>query len=242
MKKFLFLFYILITFSLIQVSCKKAEPKIIHFSEHFIYINGFEDDISWKNATWEPIPYNWLGDKTDSSDFTGKYKLLWDEKYLYVLAKIVDDNLLDTHFDDFDSYKDDDGLVIYIDEDASGGDHQYNHQAFAYHLNFNSKTVDLGTDSLPHYYEHCFTSIRQDNDTLMYEVVIRLFDKTYQNDTLSKQVNLFDGKKIGFAIAYNDNDVSDNRENLFGSVDIEGDDKEIAEVNSDVFEKYILKK
>ena len=52
---------------------------------------------------------------------------------------------------------------------------------------------------------------------------------------------LFNYKKIGFAIAYCDNDTSENRENFFGSVVVDGNDKNRGWIDATIFGTIILK-
>ena len=58
----------------------------------------------------------------------------------------------------------------------------------------------------------------------------------YSLDTLEEQ------KEIGFAIAYCDNDQSEERENFIGSVPIKGKNKNRGWIDAGVFEKFILLK
>ena len=79
---------------------------------------------------------------------------MWTAKRIYILGEIVDDILFDSHRDPLVQYWDDDCLEIFIDEDHSGGDHQYNHNAFAYHMSLDNQAIDIGTDKQPHSYSH----------------------------------------------------------------------------------------
>ena len=45
----------------------------------------------------------------NKNDFSGRFKLLWDEHYLYLMAEITDDILFDQHADPLKLYWDDDG-------------------------------------------------------------------------------------------------------------------------------------
>ncbi|MEN0006928.1 MAG: sugar-binding protein, partial [Bacteroidota bacterium] len=85
----------------------------------------------------------WLGEPYTDEDFSGRYKLTWSEDFIYILAEIQDDTLIDIHEDGLDRYWDDDCLEIFIDEDHSGGNHQYSHNAFAYHIALDGKVVDI---------------------------------------------------------------------------------------------------
>ncbi|HNM25762.1 MAG TPA: sugar-binding protein, partial [Saprospiraceae bacterium] len=106
-------------------------------------IDGKGDDAVWEMSEWLPLDQVWIGKDLSADDFNGRYKLAWDENNLYVLAEITDDTLIDIHPDGLDHYWDDDCLEIFIDEDASGGNHQYNYNAFAYHIALDGKVVDI---------------------------------------------------------------------------------------------------
>ncbi|MDX1666732.1 MAG: sugar-binding protein [Saprospiraceae bacterium] len=206
-------------------------------------IDGFADDPCWSNAPWHPIDQLWLGDPVDEEDFSGRYKILWSEDSLYILAEITDDTLIDIHPDGLEYYWDDDCLEIFIDEDLSGGDHQYSHNAFAYHLALDYKVADIGPDSLAHFYDdHIRYRIsRKEGDTYFWEVALAVFDDTYQDEAADNEpVKLRSGKKMGFAIAYCDNDHSAERENFIGSVFISGEDKNRGWIDAGVFETLEL--
>lgn len=88
-------------------------------------IDGIAEEAVWANVEWLLLDQIWIGGQLASEDFFGRYKLLWDENNLYVLAEITDDTLVDTHADGLSRYWDDDCLEIFVDEDASGGNHQF---------------------------------------------------------------------------------------------------------------------
>ena len=48
-------------------------------------------------------------------------------------------------------------------------------------------------------------------------------------------IKLSAGKKLGFALAYCDNDYSEERENFIGSVAIEGEDKNRGWIDAGIF-------
>ena len=102
-----------------------------------IVIDGIGNEKTWNNSSWLPINQLWLGKPIDSSDFSGRYKLSWSDDALYVLAEIKDDILMDNIKNPLERWWDDDCVEIFIDEDNSGGNHQFNHNAFAYHIGLN---------------------------------------------------------------------------------------------------------
>jgi hypothetical protein len=56
-------------------------------------IDGVMDPI-WNNAPWAPIDVFWLGSQRPSAqDFSGRYKVMWDQNNLYLLFDITDDVL-----------------------------------------------------------------------------------------------------------------------------------------------------
>ena len=171
-----------------------------------IKINGKIDGPEWADAEWRIMDQAWLGGAFDQEDFSGRYKVLWDEDRLYVLAEIKDDTLVDTHTDGLVQYWDDDCLEVFIDADASGGNHQYNYNAFAYHIALDSKVTDIGIDSMPHYYHHVDSVRSQDGNTSLWELSISLYDDSYVLEGNNTPIRLYEGHLMGFAIAYCDND------------------------------------
>lgn len=215
----------------------------IAFAAQTIEVDGNANEQVWKNQEWKSLDQNWLGNAYTDEDYSGKYKLAWDENYVYVLAQIRDDTLIDIHPDGLDLYWDDDCLEIFIDEDASGGNHQYNHQAFAYHISLDHRVTDMGIDSTALYFDDHVNSARiQKGNTSMWEASVKLFEKSFKEGENNTPVSLSDGKKIGFALAYCDNDTSRTRENFIGSEVVKGDDKNRGWIDAGIFRKYELKK
>jgi hypothetical protein len=182
-------------------------------------IDGVADDDAWARAPWRAIDQRWLGPEYSPEDFQGRYKVLWTADRIYLLAEIVDDILIDTHRDPLVQYWDDDCLEIFVDEDYSGGDHQYNHNAFAYHLSLDNRAIDIGTDRQPRDYSHHVESRwKQHGDRIVWEVAIDIYPDTYVDDSDRNQaVVLRAGKVLGLMVAYCDNDGSELRENFVGS-------------------------
>jgi hypothetical protein len=206
-----------------------------------IRINGKIDGAEWADAEWRIMDQAWIGGSYDEDDFSGRYKVLWDEDRLYVLAEIKDDTLVDTHADGLVQYWDDDCLEVFIDADASGGNHQYNYNAFAYHIALDLKVTDIGIDSIPHYYQHIESVRSQDGNTSLWELAISLYDDNYVLDDKTTPIRLTEGHLMGFAIAYCDNDYSEEREHFIGSIPVDGEDKNRGWIDAGIFEKVILK-
>src|SRR6185437_16031781 len=193
-----------------------------------IVIDGLGKEKSWATAQWQPIKHVWLGDEPAPADFSGRYKIVWTADKLYYLVEITDNILSDQHKEAFDNWWEDDCLELFIDQDHSGGEHQYNHNAFAYHITLDYDVVDMGPDMKPHLYNKDLEVKRTKNGKVYtWEVGMKVFDKNYKDESAdNKPVKLHAGEKLGFAVSYNDNDSTGGRENFVGSV-------EIIEVNGD---------
>jgi len=197
---------------------------------------------AWNSVAWQNIDQVWLGENLTRQDFKGQYKLLYDKNYLYVLANITDDVLMDEWKDGLKNYWDDDCLEIFIDEDMSKGEHTYNHNAFAYHIGIDGRVVDLTTDSVPAYYDNHIKSARNSRGVKhIWEAAIKIYDDSYIDGETNTPKVLERGKQMGFAIAYCDNDYSGKREHFIGSTAIEGEDKNKGWIDAGVFEELRLK-
>lgn len=182
-------------------------------------VDGIPDDSAWGQAEWREIAVRWLGPSYSDDDFSGRYKVVWTAERIYLLAEIVDDVLIDSHRDPLVQYWDDDCLEIFLDEDHSGGEHQYNHNAFAYHFSLDNRAIDIGTNRQARDYSHHVSSRwRQENDRLYWEVAIDVYADDYVDGSDSnKPVSLEPAKTMGLMVAYCDNDGSELRENFVGS-------------------------
>ncbi|ALS99911.1 CBM9 family sugar-binding protein [Lacimicrobium alkaliphilum] len=223
----------------------EAESVVLHTAEAPV-IDGRGDDPAWQQAQWRPMPYLITGSMPSAEDFSGRFKLLWDKDYLYLQAEITDDVLYDAYPDPLKQYWDDDALEIFIDSDASGGGHQYNHSAFAYHIALDNQAVDLGDNRQPRLYnEHLQSRWQRSAEAphvIIWEVAIRLYPDDYRDDQPNRPLLLDAGRRIGFMLAYCDNDGSAEREHFVGSVDIEPveGDRNRGWIDASVFETMIL--
>lgn len=200
-------------------------------------LDGAASDPVWQQAEWLPLDQLWIGQAPSAADFSGRYKIAWDDNNLYVLAEITDDTLIDIHPDGLDHYWDDDCLEIFIDEDASGGNHQYNFNAFAYHIALDGKVVDVAADSAFTYFnDHCVTRRNTVGPVSTWEVAMKIFNgKRFSPDGENIPKMLKAGKKMGFALAYCDNDHSPERENFIGNVPVAGEDKNRGWIDAGIF-------
>jgi len=202
----------------------------------------FADEAVWQKARWQQIKYRWLGPEYSEDDFQGRFKVVWTAKKLYILGEFVDDILIDTHRDPLVQYWDDDCLEIFLDEDHSGGEHQYNHNAFAYHMSLDNQAIDMGTDERPHNYSHHVESRwKQQGNTFVWEVAIDIYTDSYVDGSEdNKPITLSAGKLMGLMLAYCDNDGSELRENFIGSESVPSGPKDRGWIDAGLFGALIL--
>jgi len=214
-----------------------SDQERIYYCHVLPQIDG-KIDAQWENVEWK------LGEKPSEKDFKGEYKVMWNESGLAVLAKITDDKLVDTHKNPLVKYWDDDCLEIFVDEDASGGNHQYSHNAFAYHISLDQKIADIGPDQKPHLYPSNVHSVMKDlgNNQYLWEVQLNMFDDSFIDGQRNEPIRLKANQNFGFAIAYCDNDNSEERENFIGSVEVKGKDKNRGWIDAGIFGRYTLTK
>ena len=205
-------------------------------------IDGIGDEAAWSHAEWRPIRFRWLGPEYTAEDFEGRFKIAWTPEKLYLLVEIRDDILFDSHRDPLVQYWDDDCLEIFIDEDFSGGDHQFNHNAFAYHLSLDNRAIDIGTDRQARDYSHHVDSRwRQSANGLTWEVGIEIYDDGYVDESDDNEpLALFAGKILGLMVAYCDNDGSEIRENFIGSESVPFGPKDRGWIDAGLFGQVVL--
>ena len=205
-------------------------------------IDGVADNSIWELAEWRALTYRWLGPEYSEEDFQGRYKVVWTEDKIYILGEFVDDILIDTHRDPLIQYWDDDCLEIFLDEDFSGGDHQFNHNAFAYHISLDNQAIDVGTDEQPHNYSHHVESRwKQQGDKIVWELGIDVYQQDYVDGSNENMpVELSVGKIMGLMLAYCDNDGSALRENFVGSESVPTGPKDRGWIDAGLFGALIL--
>ncbi|TRX53842.1 sugar-binding protein [Thalassomonas sp. M1454] len=221
-----------------------------------ITIDGIANDSAWSASTWLPIDQHMIGEYPSKEDFSGRFKLLWDKDYLYLLAEITDDVLIDKIADPLDRYWDDDCLEIFLDEDASGGNHQFDFNAFAYHVALDNQVADIGpnnTDGSTNFIllnDHVNSVWKRDTNAphkVYWELAIKIFDDSFtlpSNNPENIPVKLSADKTMGFMLAYCDNDASVEREHFLGSHKITpvNGDKNLGYIDASVFGKIKLVK
>jgi len=211
-------------------------------AEHAPVIDGLADDAAWAAAPWHGIDRIWLGPPYTSADFHGRFKVVWTPQRLYFLVEITDDILIDSHRDPLVQYWDDDCIEIFLDEDFSGGDHQYNYNAFAYHVSLDNQAVDIGTDQRPHgYADHVESRWRQQGNTVVWELAVKVFPDSFRDGASdNRPVLLTAGKIMGVMVAYCDNDGSEFRENFIGSESVPSGNKDRGWIDANIFGKLVL--
>jgi hypothetical protein len=205
-------------------------------------IDGVADDAAWERAEWRQIDELWLGPEIQPNDFEGRFKVVWTEDRLYLLGEFTDDILFDSHRNPLTQYWDDDCWEIFLDENHSGGNHQFNHNAFAYHMSLDNRAIDIGTDEQARDYSHHVDSRwRQEGDRIIWELAIDIYTDAYEDDGDSNQpVQLHAGKVMGLMVAWCDNDGSELRENFIGSETVPHGPKDRGWIDAGLFGTLIL--
>lgn len=225
------------------LSSDKIDVQIIEVAkaDEAPVIDGRMTEPVWKSAAWHPIDQFWLGQPVDESDFKGRFKLCWTPEALYVLAEIHDDILYDQREDPLQFWWDDDCVEVFLDEDNSGGEHQYNHNAFAYHVALDGNVVDMAPGEMPRLYnDHVESKFITKGSKSLWELKFYIFDDSYTDEAENVPVLLSANKKMGFAIAYCDNDSSEQRENFIGSIVVAGPDKNRGWIDANIFGTLLL--
>jgi len=209
-----------------------------------VVIDGSDADNIWTKAEWHTMNKVWLGNAMADGDFDGQFKVAWDKNYLYVLVDVIDNILSDDHTNPTDNYWNDDCVEIFIDEDRSGGNHQMNNSAFAYHCSVFYDVIDgAGTNGATINCRNNITIVMDTigENTYRWEFAVKMFNKnfTYSNPDPSR-VYLSPNKLMGFSIAYCDNDETKERENFIGSVEMPAGHENDSYINSDYFGTMLL--
>lgn len=201
---------------------------------------------AWHTAPWQAIDVLWLGAQTSypsARDFSGRYKVLWDEKQLYLLMHITDDVIFDGTVDPLSNYWIDDTVELFIDPDRSGGEHHLKNSfnAWAYHISTAYDVVDFGPNGPSLYNDHITVIKKTEASQHIWEMSIRIYDQDPKDSNAFKATaaNLQAGKVMGFSASYIDNDNSlpsgeYQRESMMGSVDTPGHKDNQGYLNADV--------
>jgi hypothetical protein len=200
-----------------------------------------DDDACWQTVNWASASYSWDGSgAADPDDYNGKFKIVWTPEKLFLLVVISDDILRDDHDIPVDTYWEDDGLDIFIDEDHINETHEcgsFAFNAFAYHIAAYPRTplgaktifsdtlatynvVDLGLSCSPThslvFNDHALVKVFRSGTVYTWEIALDVYDNSYADDGINHPVVLQPGKFLGLAVAYADND-NGTREGYYGS-------------------------
>jgi len=204
-------------------------------------IDGMANESCWASAPWAPLEYVWFDAQNQGTpqpdDFSGQYKIVWDQNMLYYFIEITDNAYYPNTGSATERYWEYDCPEVFLDENNNKDDeHQYDFDAFAYHIDEDGNFVDMGTDRVAKTFDHGAVRRTQSGNTHYWEISLKVFDDTYDEYSTNNQpVVLNDGKVMGFAVGYNDNDNNYNREHLIGSIEINEAEKNIAYIYTRVF-------
>lgn len=187
-------------------------------------LDGVADPV-WANAPWDSLPYNYLPGTPlpTAADLSARYKVLWTADALHLLVEVVDDSLSDRIANPLQGWWNDDCVEIFLDENRDGGDHQYNFEAWAYHVSTKGEVVDYGDDRMPHLFnDHVRLRRTTTGDTSIWEMAIQVHGEGYTLEGPNTPQTLSAPRTMGFSLAYCDNDGKTNRESFLGSVNTPG--------------------
>ncbi len=233
------LFILLLTMSL---SVLAKTSYVVPHTATPIEIDGQALEPAWQKAKWRAINNILLGEEElDPKDFSGRFKLVWDKQYLYLLAEIVDDHLSDLYADPLEKYWAEECVEVFLDEDASGGIHTYNHNAFAYHVALDNQVVDIDVDEKPKLFnDHIYSTWQRTAQHTTWELAIKVFADDYQYGQNNQPVTLTANKKLGFMLAYCDADGQGKREHFIGSEPLKGANRDRGYIDASVFGEVVL--
>ncbi len=240
--------FIVIVTLLLSLPIVEAQPYRAPMAENAPIIDGKPNDEAWAAAKWHAIDQFIMGDKTDPTDFSGRFKIVWTPERLFVLAEMSDDVLLDRTANPRVRYWEDDIFEVLIDENSSGGLHHKSYNAFAYHISLDNQAVDIGDSgevvSLNNHIKSKWQREQGSSGLIVWEVSLKIYDETYTDSMPAPDpIILSNGKKMGFMIAYCDaDDPAKGRENFITSHDIKpvNGDKNRAYIDASVFGKMEL--
>jgi hypothetical protein len=218
------------------------------------------------NPTGGPIAKN--------ADFSGRFKAVWTADRLYILTEIIDDIISTPNINAaYTNPENNDCLELFISERASTATSRgATANFFAYHMNFNEVDVmdyvggsNASTDpnirienGFIKRNNHLNFKISKNDTTHTYiwETEMKVYDgdsyPTNSSPADRTPVTLTEGKKMGFAAAYNDNDGgshssgnSGKRDHFIGSMYVQGandDSRNQGYKNPSVYAKMYLAK
>jgi hypothetical protein len=221
----------------VSITNAQADSFIALKTNSTVLLDGISDESIWGACEWYPLKYVWIpyGQTVSAEDFTGKFKVAWNENYIYFLVQVTDDSLYDGHSDPIVNYWDDDCVEVFLDEDHSGGNHLNNFNAFAYHISTLLDAVDNNTTGPALFNNDVDANYTKNGDIYTWELALKIFDDSYVYGAENTPIVLTHGKVLGFSMAYCDNDGSSARENFIGSKYLPQNQANDGYINADVF-------
>lgn len=232
-----------------------ASPREAAYAMVAPVIDGLPYDAAWKGGSWYAIDQLLIGASMPAQDdFNARYKVVWDERYLYVLAEITDDVLYDGRPDPLVDYWEDDTLEVLLDEDLSGGPHEFDYNAFAYHVSLANQVVDIAPfddaatrdskePNVREYPDHVQSAWRRDpaNQRVYWELRVAVYGDDYTDQGIHEPRLLHSGKQMGFMVAYCDSDGG-SREHFLADTAVApvAGDRNLAYRDASVFGRLVL--
>lgn len=208
MKYFLVFVILTVTFSSCEKNTtppplfEKSQKNLLAVSRSEIspYIDGKPTDPAWKKIAWISLDNTWLG---DNINYAAQYKLTWTPDALYILLAIEKEQPQRTFNNPLTTFKDQNRVIIYLDENNSGGDHAANHSAFAYQVLSDGFIIDYNAENKPTIYNnHIDSELSKTDSKLYWEIKVTVFKESYCDNQPNEAVKLSVDKKLGFALAY----------------------------------------
>lgn len=202
---------IFLLFGFVNASALQSDTVTVQHINSLPVIDGSGNDQSWnqEGVDWQAIDQVWMpwkGAVPSASDFSGKYKALWNKpgNLFYFLVEIVDDTFVDGY--NFESngpygYPNYDVVEIFMDEDRSMGAHVFDNgsenarNAFSYHISVNApadgETTDQftiedldgtnwGNSWVVNYASHFPEfQMKKSGTTYVYEFSLKIYDDSY---------------------------------------------------------------
>lgn len=226
---------------------ERAETRsqyIAPYAGNKVVIDGTHDEAVWQLANWHPIAHQWLGSIGTAGDFKGQYKVLWSPAKLYLLVEVSDDNLIEKSDVKMNPFLSGDGVKVFIDEDFSGGSHEFDKNANVYHINLENEALTVDEPNHVVYYsKHINSQWTEREGKYIWEMEIDIYpDVMSSGDAIDEKVRLFGGKNMGFMIAYSDDDGKDAPKALVGSEHLEIAAEQRDWVDASTFGKLLLSK
>ena len=201
-------------------------------------IDGNPTDPAWNKTEWIPLAENWQG---NTQNLDVQYKLKWTPDALYLLVELKNYSVRPVLGNPLENFKNQDRLLIYLDENNSGGNYATDHSAFAYQVLPNGFAVDFDSENSPTTYSHISQRMAMNGKSLLWELKITVFDETYCDNQPNEAVKLTAGKKLGFALAFLQFNTEEEPDALIGSLEIPEDYQGRIAMDSGLFGTLELK-